>query len=286
MLPILAYALLMCSIIAMWLPVSFFTKSLKLSHLLLLLAAVAGLIFGVLSLLGLATVVTIIIVLLQRDRINNNALFIIITFIVSSLSFLHRLPGFNNYPLIPETVISENGIPFALYLNFDKALAGIFILSFYNEFAMGVKPWLEIIKGTALTGVPTIIAVVALALALGYIRFEPKTVSFLPMWMAVNLLFVCVAEEAFFRRLIQGNLSEKMNFKGGKIIALLVASLIFGLGHCGGGLKYVIIATLAGIGYGYAYHKTQRIETSILVHFALNLVHICFFTYPALSSAF
>lgn len=286
MLPILPYALLMCSIVAIWLPVSFLTKRFTLSHLLLLLAAVSGLISGVLDLIGLAIVVTIIIALLQRDRINNNALFITITFIVSSLFFLHRLPGFNNYRLIPETVISENGIPFAMYLNFDKALVGIFILSFYNELAAGVKPWLEIIKGFALTGVPTIIAAITLALALGYIRFEPKTISFLPMWMAVNLLFVCVAEEAFFRRLIQGNLSKKMNFKGGKIVALLAASLIFGLGHFGGGLKYVIIATLAGIGYGYAYHKTQRIESSILVHFALNLVHICFFTYPALSSAF
>lgn len=276
----------MCSIVAMWLPVSFLTKRFKLSHLLLLLAVISGLISGVLDLFGLAIVVTIIIVLLQWDRINNNALFIAITFIVSALFFLHRLPGFNNYRLIPETVISENGIPFVMYLNFDKALVGIFILCFYNELTMGVKPWLKIIKGAVLTGVPTIIAAVSLALALGYIRFEPKIVSFLPMWMAVNLLFVCVAEEAFFRRLIQGNLSKILNFKGGKIVALLVALFIFGLGHFGGGLKYVIIATLAGIGYGYAYHKTQRIETGILVHFALNLVHICFFTYPALSSAF
>ena len=173
-----------------------------------------------------------------------------------------------------------------MYLNFDKALVGIFILSFYNELAAGVKTWLEIIKGASIIGVPTIIPAITLALALGYIRFEPKILSFLPMWMAVNLLLVCVAEEAFFRRLIQGNLSKILNFKGGRILALLVASLIFGLGHFGGGLKYVIIATPAGIGYGYAYHKTQRIETGILIHFALNLVHICFFTYPALSSAF
>lgn len=283
--PILPYALLMCSIVAMWLPVSFLTKRFKLSHLLLLLAATAGLIYGILNLFGLAIVVTSIIVLLLRDRINNNTLFITITFIVSSLFFLHRLPGFNNYLLIPATVISENGIPYALRLNFDKALVGIFILGFYDELARDGKAWLEILKGFALTGIPTIGAVITLALAIGYIRFEPKVVSFLPIWMAVNLLFVCVAEEAFFRRLIQGNLSRKMNFKGGKTVALLVASLIFGLGHCGGGLKYALIATLAGIGYGYAYHKTKRIETSILVHFGLNLVHICCFTYPALSSA-
>ncbi|NLY75430.1 MAG: CPBP family intramembrane metalloprotease [Firmicutes bacterium] len=284
--PILPYALLMGSIIAMWLPVSLFTKNFKLSHLLLLLAAAAGLIYEILDLTGLATVMTVIIVLLLRNRIDNNALFITITFIVSVLFFLHRLPGFNNYLFIPATVISKNGIPYAMRLNFDKALAGFFILNFYDELARGVKPWLEIIKAAALTGVPTITAAVTLALALGYIRFEPKTVSFLPIWMAVNLLFVCVPEEAFFRRLIQGNLSRKLNFKGGKIAALFVASFIFGLGHYGGGLRYALIATVAGIGYGFAYHKTQRIETGILVHFALNLVHICFFTYPALSSAF
>lgn len=45
----------------------------------------------------------------------------------------------------------------------------------------------------------------------------------------------------------------------------------------------MLFATIAGIAYGYAYVKTKRIETSILVHFNFNLAHFIFFTYPVLS---
>ncbi len=280
------YAFLMLSIIAMWFPGSLFKNNFRLSHLLLLITAGLGFFFQLLNLYGLAFVVVLIIVLLNRNRIRNNAIFIPIALIITSLLLLHKLPGFINYKLISETVISKNAIPFTMFLNFDKALAGIFILSFYNEFASGFKEWSKIFKGVILIGIPTIILVVAVAVVTGYIVFEPKIVSFLPIWMVVNLLFVCVAEEAYFRRLIQGNLIKAINFKSGALIAILVTSIIFGIGHIAGGLKYVIAATLAGIGYGYAYHKTKRIETGILVHFALNLVHICLLTYPALNSAF
>ena len=46
---------------------------------------------------------------------------------------------------------------------------------------------------------------------------------------------------------------------------------------------YVALAAVAGAGYGWAYLRTQRIEASILTHFALNAVHFFGFTYPALA---
>ncbi len=42
------------------------------------------------------------------------------------------------------------------------------------------------------------------------------------------------------------------------------------------------LATIAGLFYGYAYWKTNRLEASILVHFGLNLIHFVAFSYPAL----
>ena len=42
----------------------------------------------------------------------------------------------------------------------------------------------------------------------------------------------------------------------------------------------VIFAFIAGIGYGYAYQKSWKIETAILVHFGVNITHFIFFTYP------
>ena len=45
-------------------------------------------------------------------------------------------------------------------------------------------------------------------------------------------------------------------------------------------LTYVLLSTLAGVGYGAAYHVTGRVEAGMLVHFLLNLTHLFLFTYP------
>jgi len=42
---------------------------------------------------------------------------------------------------------------------------------------------------------------------------------------------------------------------------------------------------VAGIGYGWAYRRTGRIEASILTHFSLNSLHFLLFTYPALAAS-
>jgi hypothetical protein len=61
------------------------------------------------------------------------------------------------------------------------------------------------------------------------------------------------------------------------------AALLFGLAHAAGGWRYVLLATLAGTGYGLAYRRTVRIESAILAHFAVNVTHLLLFTYPALA---
>lgn len=48
----------------------------------------------------------------------------------------------------------------------------------------------------------------------------------------------------------------------------------------------MLLAFVAGMGYGWIYYRAKRIEASILTHFTLNFLHILFFTYPALTSAF
>jgi membrane protease YdiL (CAAX protease family) len=93
-----------------------------------------------------------------------------------------------------------------------------------------------------------------------------------------------MAEEAFFRGFIQKNLSLMMKkIQHGDYLALLIAAVLFGLAHYPGGIKYVILATVAGLGYVWVYLTTKRIEGSILTHFGLNLTHFLFFTYPALA---
>jgi membrane protease YdiL (CAAX protease family) len=101
----------------------------------------------------------------------------------------------------------------------------------------------------------------------------------------VNLFFVCLSEEAFFRGFIQRELSAALRgTRFGAAIAVAVSAGLFGLAHFGGGMSYVVLATAAGLGYAIVYQRTRSIEMSMLAHFALNTVHFLLFTYPALQS--
>ena len=66
---------------------------------------------------------------------------------------------------------------------------------------------------------------------------------------------------------------------GGTAIALSITAVLFGLAHLPGGIDYVMLATVAGIGYGWSYYRTGHIEAAILTHFTLNALHFLLFTY-------
>ncbi|MCJ8277216.1 MAG: CPBP family intramembrane metalloprotease [Bdellovibrionales bacterium] len=116
-----------------------------------------------------------------------------------------------------------------------------------------------------------------------YVRFDFKFPQESYIWAMNNLFLVCFAEEAFFRRYLQGGLSESLaKFKWGKYFALIVSAILFGLAHFKGGIPYVLLSSLAGLFYGWTYMKSQRLEAAILTHFGLNSIHFFFFSYPAL----
>lgn len=146
--------------------------------------------------------------------------------------------------------------------------------------------WMEMFKTMVPRALVIIFLVAVLSFSFKFVWFDPKLPSSLPIWALTNLLFVCLAEEGFFRRFIQKYLCLSLrNFNYGNLIAILITSVLFGLSHFMGGTKYVILATVAGAGYGWIYLRTQRIEASIITHFSLNLVHFLFFTYPALANS-
>lgn len=82
---------------------------------------------------------------------------------------------------------------------------------------------------------------------------------------------------------MQRGLSNWLEGKPYIFVALLVPALLFGIAHIGGGIEYAIVAGVAGLGYGYLYYLTARIEWSILCHFIVNTLHLFLFTYPVLA---
>jgi hypothetical protein len=195
----------------------------------------------------------------------------------------HFLPGFANPRVISGLRLSANSIPFNLYLNFDKTVAGVLILGWCHARMTRAADWRAMFRSGAPWAVGFMAVLWIVAFAAGYIRFDPKFPAETWLWMWVNLCFTCVAEEALFRGFIQAQLQRALaNYAGGAGIALTVAAVSFGIAHANGGATYVFLSTLAGFAYGWVYQRTGRIEASILTHFALNTMHFLLFSYPAL----
>jgi uncharacterized protein len=198
----------------------------------------------------------------------------------------HQLPGFNNPRVIAGTAFGENAIPYRLHLNFDKPMVGIFLLAWCHELIRRSGEWRAMLMRVAPVTLGLIVAIMILSLAMGYVRFEPKFPREWWLWAWANLFLTCVAEEALFRAFVQAQLQRFWrDWRHGRWWALTVAAVLFGVAHAAGGVAYVILATIAGAGYGFAYLRTGRIEASILTHFALNATHFLLFTYPALARA-
>jgi membrane protease YdiL (CAAX protease family) len=197
----------------------------------------------------------------------------------------HMLPGFDNLLVFDKIQFSFDSAPFTMYLNFDKTVVGILIYLFILKKREAVwHVWHN--KDTLITiniFAVLIASMLPLALATHYVRLDPKLPPQTWLWALNNLFFVCVAEESLFRGLIQGGLMTFVpNIFRWKWLPLVVSSLLFGLDHYEGGLPYILLAAFAAVFCGYAYWKTNKIKSSIFVHFGLNLTHLLFFSYPSL----
>ena len=196
---------------------------------------------------------------------------------------MHRLPGFNNPVLVESIKLSADATAFAQYANFDKASAGLVLLAFLCKRAHTVSDWQKVLRRTYPIALFTTVIVIIAAVTIGYVKPEFKFSPFTPIFLATNLLFTCVAEEAFFRGFLQDRFAKMFyRVRFGGLTAILCSGVLFGITHVGGGFNYVLLATLVGIGSAYAYSVIQHIEAPIFTHFMLNAVHFIGFTYPHL----
>ena len=167
------------------------------------------------------------------------------------------LPGFPRTTLVEPTVLSSGAVPYGVGLGFPKVVAGILILGLVTE--TRVRSWpelLEVLRRTAPIFLGTLIAVIACAWSLGYVKWDPKWTTLFLVWAPVNLFFTCLAEEAFFRGFVQHELARIGNRpRIAAVAAVAVAAVLFGLVHFAGGWKYVAAGIVAGVGYGWAYHR-------------------------------
>ncbi len=189
------------------------------------------------------------------------------------------LPGFSPVHLGEALAVKPGSTPYTLGFRIDKALAGLALLAVLVPLGRSTPDWRRVGVATTKVVAGLVPLMFAFGLLTGYVGFAPgaPSVGWFFTWSAINLLLVAAVEEAFFRGVVQRELSPRIGPTG----ALAVAGLLFGLAHFGGGGHYVVLATLAGLGYGLAYQLSgQRIEAAILTHFGVNAIHLLLFTYP------
>lgn len=286
---ILTYIFLYLTVVLLWVP-SF--KKILFWCVTLVISVVFGLASQRIDFIGLGFILILACLTLglnnKKTSITVRVLFALVLFALGlglGLAGVHLLPGFQNLRVLNNVHISGNGIPFSLYLNFDKTVVGIFILGILHQRITTKAEWRKMFKSMAPRASLVIFIVAMLSFAFKFVWFDPKLSPFLPIWAVINLFFVCLAEEGFFRGFIQKYLClilRRVSY--GNTIAIIFSAILFGLSHFLGGPRYIILATIAGIGYGWIYWRTQRIEAAILTHFSLNLIHFLFFTYPALAN--
>jgi membrane protease YdiL (CAAX protease family) len=198
---------------------------------------------------------------------------------------LALLPGFTRVELVAPMVLSPGAAPYAIAVGFPKVVTGILILGLINPVL--VRSWSELGR-VLFRAVPvlaiTVIVGMAVVVGMGYSSFAPKWTPLFLLFAPINLFFTCLSEEAFFRGFVQQELStigSRPKLAAG--IALVVGAILFGLAHFAGGPTYALAAAVAGLGYGWAYLRTQRIEAAMAVHFGVNAIHFLLFTYPRLN---
>jgi membrane protease YdiL (CAAX protease family) len=114
------------------------------------------------------------------------------------------------------------------------------------------------------------------------VRFEPKLPGITLAWSLHNLFFVCVLEELVFRNYLFEGLRRRLGQRKHAIFhAAAISSLVFGLTHFRGGPALILLATLAGGAYTFAYVRSG-LAAAVLSHFGVNAIHFLLFSYPAL----
>jgi len=195
---------------------------------------------------------------------------------------LHVIPGFYNHEYAPALRLNTNSGEFDIWFNYDKSMFGILVLGLLFHHQL-IRSWQEVKRVSSLLALPVLVGIPIIylfAMLLGYSHFDFTPSSLFWPWVLKNLFFTVLAEEILFRGLIQGEIAKRVQHQYSAEIAMIVASILFGLAHFAGGPEYVILASVAGVLYGYTYKITGRIEAPIITHLLLNSAHFIFFTYP------
>lgn len=237
------------------------------------LALLAGLLAGGIQPAGLLVGTLFVLWVLQPPRALPAGLWLGASLLAGTALAAHALPGFAPLQLSAPRALSADAAPYAVRLHWDKLLLGATLLAWWwrQPHPRPARP-----HAAWLCALATLLAVPALALALGVVAWQPKWPPELAVWLAVNLGVTALAEELLFRALLQGALVARLGAARG----IALTALLFGLAHAPFSIGFAVVATVAGLGYGWLLQLSGRLWPAVLLHGAVNLAHFLLLSYP------
>lgn len=203
----------------------------------------------------------------------------LVTLLLGFFIAVYRPSDFH-YPLIWQSEqLFEGGKSFLLYVNLSKGLSGYLVLIWL----LNIYPSSN--QTTAkMAVIATLLAVIAI-LSIAYIFFgiawQPKFLDGLIYFIIVNLCITVVAEEAFFRLLLQQHLASFFSqARLGLYIGVSVSTILFALAHGVSSGSAMLLFLFAGAVYSIVYAYTRRLSVAIATHFGVNILHFILLEYP------
>lgn len=195
--------------------------------------------------------------LLWQDAVVLFALALILELRLFSGAWPH--PGLGS---LPKLYLCDVALYLYLVVRGVEGVGYSFIPS-VNAFAVGVREWVLFTPFAF-----------GLGFALHFISLHPRahSAAHIAAEMLVTFLLTAVPEEFFYRGLLQNLLEPHL----GRLRALAVASLLFGLSHFHKGAsfnwRYVLLAAIAGVFYGRAWRARRQLLASSVTHTLVDVV--------------
>lgn len=129
---------------------------------------------------------------------------------------------------------------------------------------------------------PVIAVAIAVPIVAGFFLLPvyPKLNATIAVAAVINLLVVCIAEEGFFRWVLQRGLGTWL--KKLPWLATVIVTLLFVTAHTAWAASPLMLALvgLAGLGYALVWQLRGSFWACVLTHWGVNLLHMTLLKYP------
>lgn len=181
-----------------------------------------------------------------------------------------QVPGNEHIALLPPYTDSDSNLIYAS-LRPAKAVIALTLVVF-----MLLRP-----QPLKRKDFPVMAAVVAVPIIAGFfvLGVSVKFTATIAVAALINLLVVCIAEEGFFRWVLQrglGNVVGKQQWLATLMVALLFTTLH--TGWAGSALMLGLVG-IAALGYALLWQLRESFWACVLAHWGVNLLHMTLLPY-------